>query len=335
MKTYLVPMPSISFLTPHIVAYVAEKRALGAGFETESYALRLLDRFVVAHRLQTMTEIDPAFIARFMESRPRHTARSFNHLRAVLRAFFHRLVRHSVCDRNPLQIPKRRIKDVPRPFIFSPEQAKHLLETARALPDKDGFRLRGETYRSAFALLYGLGMRIGEARRLIVSDVDFETATLLIRESKFGKTRQLPFGPRVGTLLREYLDKKTHAGLDVTPDSALFSNRHGQALSATAFKRTFRSIVTVLEFHPSPGVAFPRPHHLRHSFAVGRLLRWYRQGADVAVRLHSLSTFLGHVDPSSTQVYLTITADLLAEAGDRFERFAQVPSASHSEGESL
>jgi site-specific recombinase XerD len=63
-------------------------------------------------------------------------------------------------------------------------------------------------------------------------------------------------------------------------------------------------------------------HDLRHSFAVGTLLRWYREGADPAARLLHLSTFLGHVDPSSTAVYLTITADLLQAAGERFERLA-------------
>jgi integrase len=70
------------------------------------------------------------------------------------------------------------------------------------------------------------------------------------------------------------------------------------------------------------GTAPPRLHDLRHSFAVGTLLRWYRAGVDPAARLHHLATFLGHVDPASTAVYLTITADLLREANRRFEAFA-------------
>lgn len=71
------------------------------------------------------------------------------------------------------------------------------------------------------------------------------------------------------------------------------------------------------------GTTRPRVHDLRHSFAVGTLLRWYRQGLDPAARLHQLSTFLGHVNPDTTAVYLTITSDLLAEANHRFERFAK------------
>ena len=68
----------------------------------------------------------------------------------------------------------------------------------------------------------------------------------------------------------------------------------------------------------------PRLHCLRHSFAVGTLLRWYRAGIDVGQRLIHLSTFLGHVDPESTAWYLTITSDLLDEANERFERFASL-----------
>ena len=78
-----------------------------------------------------------------------------------------------------------------------------------------------------------------------------------------------------------------------------------------------------LELPVPAGVSPPRLHSLRHSFAVGCLLRWYREGLDPAARLHQLSTFMGHVDPSSTQVYLTITPALLEEANRRFERFAE------------
>jgi integrase len=76
------------------------------------------------------------------------------------------------------------------------------------------------------------------------------------------------------------------------------------------------------------GVASPRLHDLRHSFAVGTLLRWYRTGVDPQARLLHLSTFLGHVDPASTAVYLTITPALLAAASERFARYA----ASSTEG---
>jgi integrase len=63
-------------------------------------------------------------------------------------------------------------------------------------------------------------------------------------------------------------------------------------------------------------------HDLRHSFAVGALTRWYRLGLDPQTRLLALSTFMGHVDVSSTAVYLTTTPELLEQANRRFQAFA-------------
>jgi integrase len=85
----------------------------------------------------------------------------------------------------------------------------------------------------------------------------------------------------------------------------------------------FHQLVVELKLPARDGVRPPTLTSLRHSFAVGCLLRWYREGLDPAARLHRLSTFMGHVDPSSTQVYLTITPALLEEANRRFEAFAK------------
>ena len=84
----------------------------------------------------------------------------------------------------------------------------------------------------------------------------------------------------------------------------------------------FHDLVADLNLEVPDGVTTPRLHSLRHSFAVGCLTRWYRNGDDPTARLYQLSTFMGHVDPVSTAVYLTITTDLLTEANRRFETFA-------------
>ena len=81
--------------------------------------------------------------------------------------------------------------------------------------------------------------------------------------------------------------------------------------------------MATLDLAVPDGVSPPTLHGLRHSFAVGCLLRWYREGIDPAARLHQLSTFMGHVDPVSTAVYLTITPQLLDQASQRFEAFAE------------
>jgi integrase len=177
-----------------------------------------------------------------------------------------------------------------------------------------------------FALMYALGLRVGEIARLCRQDVDWDRRCLIIRQSKFAKSRWVPFGPRVGQALRDYLlllsqDPDT---AQLSPTDPLFSlAKNGrQPIYAKTISRTFQQLLPGLVLVVGPGVAPPRLHCLRHSFAVATLLRWYRNGINPAARLNYLSTFLGHVNPTSTAVYLTITADLLEQASVRFERFA-------------
>jgi len=102
----------------------------------------------------------------------------------------------------------------------------------------------------------------------------------------------------------------------------VFSFSRGRPINRNTITQTIHTLALRLQLEAPPGVRAPCAHSLRHSFAVSTLLRWYRAGIDPGKRLIHLSTFLGHVDPASTAVYLTITADLLREAGHRFERSA-------------
>ena len=92
--------------------------------------------------------------------------------------------------------------------------------------------------------------------------------------------------------------------------------------------QAFHALLPQLALEERPGVAAPRLHDLRHAFAVGALLRWYREGIDPNQRLLHLATFLGHVDPTSTAVYITMTDALLDEASIRFRRFAGLAPAA-------
>jgi integrase len=100
-----------------------------------------------------------------------------------------------------------------------------------------------------------------------------------------------------------------------------FSFTRRGAIHPCTITQTFHHLVPRLRLVIPDGMASPRLHDLRHSFAVGTLLRWYRTGVDPQARLLHLSTFLGHVDPASTAVYLTITPALLSEASERFARY--------------
>lgn len=309
-----------SFLAESIRHFVSYKRALNRKYRCEAAALRLFDRYVLEHGLTDWDAINSILVDCFLQSRPRTRPRSYNHLLGVLRRFFDWAVMQEFITNNPVMATPRRSTGKRIPYLFDINDAKRLLEVVRRLPDRSRAAHRALTYETVFALLYGLGLRVGEAARLTLGDVDSQRGTLFIRETKFSKSRIVPMGPKLAARLRRYVDKRygnTHdAG---TP---LFSFTKRGCICEGTISQTFHALVPKLGLHLAPGVSLPRVHDLRHAFAVGTLLRWYREGIDPNCRLIHLSTFLGHVDPSSTAVYLTITDKLLREADRRFHAFA-------------
>ena len=312
-----------SILAGDIEAYVTAKRALGRRFDQEESGLRLLDRFLVQQRIRGRHQITSALLERFLLSRPRRSPRSYNELLGHIRRLLKWLMIHRELRSLP-RLPRPRRRTGTRfPFIFDRVSAKRLLEQAAALEDSDNARNRGPTYRVIFALLYGLGLRVSELCQLEYRDIDFDRHLLCIRRGKFGKKRLVPFGPRVAAALAEHVQRNDHQFGTPLPESPVFSFDGRKPINRHSINRVFRDLVCVLDLPRPPGVGFPRTHDLRHSCAVGALLRWYRSGIDPSTRLLHLSTFLGHVDVSSTAVYLTMTPELLREANLRFERFTK------------
>jgi len=296
--------------------FLAHKRALGRKYLTEEATLRLLLAFADEHGVAQLQELTPTLLDAFVASRPRSRARSFNHLVGILGCFLDWAVTQQRLDASPLRSARRRETDERLPFLFDASQARQLLAAAACLPDNARAIGRGPTYHAIFALCYGLGLRAGEACGLRVGDVDTERQLLEVRGGKFGKSRLVPHGPRIGELVARQV---TRRGVGV--DGALFSFDGHRSVHPCTASQVFHRLMTELAFPVPDGVSPPTLHCLRHSFAVGCLLRWYREGVDPQSRLYRLSTFMGHVQPASTAVYLTITPQLLAEANERFEAF--------------
>lgn len=315
-----------SVLAEPIRAFLQYKRALSCKYRTEAAALHLLDRYLANQDVMAWEQIDARLIDAFLASRPRARARSYNHLLAVTRRFFEWAVMQRMTDRNPVAARPRRVTGQRIPYLFSLDDARRLLEAARSLESRSRAPHRALVYETAFALLYGLGLRVGEVTRLLVGDVQFERAALFIRDTKFSKSRLVPYGPRMGERLTCYLDHRFGAQRD--PDAPLFSFTKRGAIHEGTISLVFHSLVPSLGLDMPAGVSAPRLHDLRHAFAVGTLLRWYREGVDPNRRLIQLSTFLGHTDPTSTSVYVTITEELLRQADQRFRAFALRPGQS-------
>ncbi len=313
-----------SILAAEITDFLRHQRSLGKRFINEERALRLFDRYLLDGKVGTLTEITPLLIDSFLASRPRSRPRSYNHLLSVVGRLFKWLVRQERFPQSPVQGKPRHASASQVTFLFDCGQARQLLKVAAELPDNNHGRNRGRIYSMIFALMYGLGLRVGEAARLSFQDVDLERNLLIIRETKFLKSRLVPFGPKIGARLREYMKRqKDGEGVpDPTTPLFTFDPDRSKPINPSTITQNFHALLPRLGLKVPAGSAQPRLHCLRHSFAVGTLLRWYRSGINPQQRLWDLSTFMGHVHPSSTAVYLTITAELMEEASQRFNRFA-------------
>jgi len=195
------------------------------------------------------------------------------------------------------------------PFIYTDEQVLALMEQARTAIRQT---LVAETYETLIGLLAATGMRISEAIKLDDADIDWPEAVLLVRESKFNKSRYLPVHHTTLAVLERYAADRDRLCRNRRDPSFLVSLRR-RRLDACAAQVTFRRLCDgtgVGADAPFP----PRLHDLRHTKAVKTLLGWYREGVDVHASLPSLSTYLGHLNPSYTYYYLSAAPELLAHA---------------------
>jgi integrase/recombinase XerD len=309
------PSPHPGPLDTHIGLYLDLHRSLGKRFRSHATALRSLDRFLHG-RASSPAAIERAMIEEWLAGLP---CGAYTRARKaqIIHRFFEHLRSQSVVSHNPAPQTDRLPASSFRPFIFTKEQLAAMLEAAKHVPD----RCRApHTYFTMLALLSTLGLRLGEVRRLRLRDVDLERQALFIDQTKFHKSRYVPFGPKVGECLKRYLETRRTVHLPVHEDDPVFTTKWRKPVYPLTLMVAFRKVLRSLDITGIPGQNPPRLHDLRHTFAVHRLLRWYREGVDVQSRLPLLATFLGHIEPHSTEVYLTITAELLQQANARFHR---------------
>lgn len=319
-----VDLPSPGPLHEHLRAYIRLHRAVGKKYKANETVLDALDRFLRSQAVTSVQDVTPKVIRRWIDQM---ACGPVQRLRMVhmARRFFEYLLAAEVIVQNPLGAgmgyDERAPKTAFRPFIFTREQMAAILDAAQQLPRNHLFPLRSQVSHALIAVLYALGLRVGEACRLRLRDVDLDRGILLIHQTKFHKSRMVPFGPRMGDLLRRYLDARHTVLQPVKDEDPLFVALWRKPLAHKTIDTIFHHLLTTVGItRKEGGCRGPRLHDIRHAFAVHRLLRWYREGVDVQSRLMALSTFMGHVEIRSTEVYLTITADLLKEANDRFHR---------------
>jgi integrase len=175
------------------------------------------------------------------------------------------------------------------------------------------------------------GLRVCEAIHLQDADVDLKHGMLTVRESKFAKSRQVPLHPStIDALVR--FRRLRRRDVPTAGDTPFFTGsrgrRLGKALGERQVHRIFNRLRDHLNWVNRGAHAAPRLHDLRHTFAVRRLMAWHREGADLDQMMLALSTYLGHTKIAHTYWYLSAVPELMALAGDKFERFVALGGAN-------
>jgi integrase len=205
------------------------------------------------------------------------------------------------------------------PHIYTDEEVRQLLDQAARLTPCGG--LRPLTYRTLFGLIAAAGLRLSEALKLQVVDVDLLAATVTVRQTKFHKSRCLPVHPSTVQALSEYrLARDRHANLDAS--APFFVSRCGGQLPVRTVENVFDRMRPQLGWQARGDYPHPRIRDLRHAFAVRRLLSWRESGQSIEHAMFWLCTYLGHVKISDTYWYLTGVPELMDSIGARFEHFA-------------
>ena len=299
-----------------LAAYVKLRRGLGYRFNEDVYLLRAFDRYVCKTR---STKISQELALAFATDNP-NSSESYRFSRyKVVRQFSEYLAVFDPetprLDPKALPIHKTRMK----PYIYTEQDIAQLLHEARHISSKNP--MRGTTLHAVVGLAASTGLRIGEVVGLDKQDVNLETGTLLIRQSKFGKDRYVPLHATTLDVVRNYAVTRDTA-FTHSHDLAFFLTLRGRRFCKNTLQQAFCKIARRAGLRPPKGRG-PSFHNLRHRFAVKRLVAWYKDGVDVQAMLPALATYMGHVCYSDTAYYLTATAELLELAAERAQSSAQ------------
>lgn len=302
----------MSVLAGYLDEYLALRRALGYRLVEVG---RLLHGFVeelerrgVAH---VTTEVALAWATAPSTRSPARAARRL----AVVRQFAEYLTSFDEGSEVPPAELLQGSHTRQTPYLFSPGEILALMASARRLTPP----LRAASYETLIGLMAATGIRTGEALALDRSDVDLRGGLLIVRCSKFGKSRQVPLHATTAAALRSYAGRRDRAC--PRPSTPSFLVSHAGTRLGGQTSATFRGLLVMAGVVTPPSRRRPRLYDLRHSFAVATLLSWHAAGADVQQQLPLLSTYMGHLNPKNTYWYLEAAPELMAILAARLEHY--------------
>jgi site-specific recombinase XerD len=307
------PLKLESCLAEPIENFINLRRLSGTDYESQAKLLGYFDRFLQNLKWK-MPCITPDIIDCYQQSLSHLAPRTRSNRFCVVRQLCQYLARGDPLSYVPEPIKNISSKGSRHPYIYTISEIQKLMDEASKL--NPPVSLRPYTYKTLIGILYSTGIRISEALALNLEHFHVNDRRLYIAEGKFRKARWVPLSVSTCQALDQYLQKRSQVRPH-SPDSMLFINQRFRRMHHCAVNQTFHNLLRQCSIHHDKQKG-PRIHDLRHTFAVHRLLAWYQDGQDVNARLPYLSTYMGHVDIHSTQVYLHATAELIEQVNRRF-----------------
>lgn len=308
-------------LASRMEAFCQLRLGLGRNGVTDRRSLFYLDRFLQGE-LKDGDTITREVANRWFETiKHLSVGTRINHL-SILRQFCRYLW---YFDQRTYIVPRKLLprRTRPAPYIYSRGEVRALLRGLRQLGPPGS--LRPQTLATLIGLLYAAGLRIGEALRLTLADVDLNSGVLIIRRTKFFKSRYVPVSRSTTAALGKFLQCRNAAGLSTEPSAPVFAGPSGRAYAPNSVSVPVLEVARKLGIRGPKGARGPRIHDFRHTFAVHRLAAWYRGKAELHAKLPLLSTYLGHTTLLGTEAHLHATAELLEEVNQRFHRHCAIP----------
>lgn len=255
-----------SFLAPQLTAYLEQRSRLGY-VSTRSCALQL-DHYLTFRDVTSVSGIDEALVGSWIHAVPERAPGTKNRSLSFIRSLFRYLMRQGVARDNPAE----RILEIKggarrQPYLYSLQEIRRILEEAGKLKSRFPERLLGWSLETMILLLYACGLRLGEALKLRIMDVDFEEKTLALWNTKFHKERIVPFSAEVGERLSAYLGLRRDRRPGDGGEAPLFW-WDGRGAVTCLVERNFRRILVRCGLGKPTGPG-PRLHDFRHPPARG------------------------------------------------------------------
>jgi site-specific recombinase XerD len=319
-----------SFLADAMRDYLDYLDHLGFSIVGPAYNLRRIDRFLAANHVASAQQCDSRLwlklLAQYQGSVKANTLMKW---RITFHGLCRYLVRQGWMPEDPVTAFPMLKPQQYLPYVFSADELRRFFgflqqQAVHAADPTTSYRFQSRYV--FYHLIYACGLRVSEAIRLTTADYSARQRTLFIQPSKFLKDRLIPIGRRAASNLEQLLDLRQRL-FGIAPEGSCFlllpqRRPYNRTWASACFRETLQHLGIYRPERTYQGCTHGTPHlhELRRAFAVHRLMRWYREQVDVDAKLPLLATYMGHSFFGHTKTYLTLTQQLLSEAGNRFAR---------------